>query len=149
MAEIWFYHLTRAPLEKTLPTLVERTRARGWKAVIRSGSPERMAALDDLLWTYSDDSFLAHGVESEPDAASQPVLLTTRDGLPNGAEALFLVDNAPLPEAWPSERVIMLFDGHDPDAVEAARAAWKTAKGLGHGVQYWQQDESGRWERKG
>lgn len=148
MAEIWFYHLTNAPLEKTLPTLVERSRARGWKVAIRAGSSERLAALDDLLWTYDDESFLPHGLASEEDPASQPVLLTLDDGLPNGAEVLFLTDSAPLPAEWPKERVIMLFDGQDPDAVDQARAAWKQAKGLGHAVQYWQQDESGRWAKK-
>lgn len=148
MAEIWFYHLTRASLEETLPTLVERTRARGWKAVIRVGSPERLAALDDLLWTYDDESFLAHGTASEPDPEIQPVLLTLEDGLPNGAEVLFLADSAPLPATWPGERVIMLFDGADNEAVDHARGAWKDAKALGHQAQYWQQDETGRWARK-
>lgn len=148
MTEIWFYHLTRATLEETLPTLIERTRARGWKAVIRVGSPERMAMLDDLLWTYDDESFLAHGTAHEPDAHLQPVLLTLDDGLPNGAEALFLADNAPLPSQWPTERVIMLFDGADQDAVTHARTAWKDARALGHEAQYWQQDDTGRWGRK-
>lgn len=148
MVEVWFYHLTRGSLEDTLPALVERTRARGWKAVIRVGTAERMAALDDLLWTYDDESFLAHGTASEPDAQVQPVLLTTADGLPNDADVLFLADSAPLPGEWPRERVIMLFDGADPDALEHARAAWKEAKTLGHPVQYWQQDDSGRWSRK-
>lgn len=149
MAEVWFYQLLRAPLEATLPTLVERSRARGWRVVIRVGSPERLAAIDDLLWTYSDDSFLAHGTASDSDPASQPVLLTLDDGLQNGADVLFLIDGAPLPLVWPKERVIMVFDGRDPDATEAARAGWKEAKALGHTVQFWQQDNDGRWQKKG
>lgn len=148
MAEVWFYQLMRASLEATLPTLVVRARARNWRVAIRVGSMERLTAVDDLLWTYSDDSFLAHGTDAELDPETQPVLLTLEDGAKNGAEVLFLIDGAPLPKVWPQERVIMLFDGRDPDAIEAARGAWREAKGLGHGVQFWQQDEDGRWQRK-
>jgi DNA polymerase-3 subunit chi len=149
MSDVWFYHLTHRPLEKALPTLVEKSRERGWKVMIRVGSPERLGALDDLLWTYEDESFLAHGTSAEADSATQPVLLTLEDERPNGAEILFLVDNAPLPADWPYERIVMIFDGQDQDAVESARAAWKTVKSLGHTATYWQQDDNGRWSKKG
>jgi len=148
MTEVWFYHLQNKPLEQTLPVLVARSRERGWAVVIRAGSAERLAVLDDLLWTFDEASFLAHGLASDPDPASQPVLLTTTDERPNGANILFLVDRAPLPAEYPYERVVMIFDGHDQEAVDSARAAWKVAKGLGHAVTYWQQDDSGRWMKK-
>ncbi|MCA0424905.1 MAG: DNA polymerase III subunit chi [Proteobacteria bacterium] len=148
MSEVWFYHLQTKPLEATLPTLVARSRERGWNVVIRAGSDERMAVLDDLLWTYDEESFLAHGTASEPQPETQPVLLTTRDEAPNGAQILFLVDGAGLPAEWPFERVVMMFDGNDMDAVDGARTAWKTVKGKGHAVTYWQQDDNGRWVKK-
>lgn len=148
MSEVWFYHLLAKPLEQALPSLVEKSRARGWKVVVRIGSAERMAALDEALWTFDEESFLAHGTSAEPDPETQPVLLTLEDERPNGAEVLFLVDNAPLPAEWPFARVVMMFDGNDNDAVAAARAAWKTARGLGHEVTYWQQDDGGRWVKR-
>src|SRR5262249_26772868 len=68
----------------------------------------------------------------------------------NGASVRFLIDGAPLPsDAGSYERVVLLFDGGDPDAVEAARERWTAAKGLGFDVTYWQTDERGRWQRKG
>ena len=51
MAEIWFYHLQSRPLEQVLPTLLERSLARGWKVVVECSSRERLASLDDRLWT--------------------------------------------------------------------------------------------------
>ena len=39
-----------------------------------------------------------------------------------------------------------MFDGHDPDAVTEARAAWKALRD-GNELTYWQQD-GGRWEKK-
>ena len=39
--EIWFYHLERSSLEATLPPLLERCLARGWRAIVRGGLRER------------------------------------------------------------------------------------------------------------
>ncbi len=109
----------------------------------------RLQALDDHLWTYSDESFLPHGTDREPDAASQPVVLTLRDVNPNTASIRFLVEGADLPpDAGQYERICILFDGTDQDALLRAREQWKQAKDAGHAVAYWQQDESGRWNKK-
>jgi DNA polymerase III subunit chi len=148
MSEILFYHLTGQPLEKALPLLLEKSVERGWNAVIRSGTEERLAVLDEALWSYKEDSFLPHGREEEGDCEHQPILLTTKDIRPNAAEVLFLVDRAPLPAEFAYDRVVLMFDGEDPEALESARAAWKTVKGLGHPATYWQQ-EGGRWVKKG
>jgi len=97
MAEIHFYHLQRQPLEAVLPTLIEKSLGRGWRAVVQATSAERLAALDDHLWTFSDESFLAHATDKEPDAADQPVVLTLAQSNPNRAAIRFLVEGAPLP----------------------------------------------------
>ena len=148
MTEVLFYHLTNSPLEQTLPVLVAKSRERDWRVVIRAGSEERLQAIDSLLWTYDESSFLPHGLASEPDPAGQPILLTTEDERPNNADVLILIDQAGLPREWPYVRVVLLFDDADKDAVEAARGCWKTVKDLGHDASYWQQDESGRWVKK-
>lgn len=147
MAEILFYHLQGQRLEAALPLLLEKALEKGWNAVIRSGSAERLAVLDETLWSYREDSFLPHGREEEGDAEHQPILLTTGDCLANHPEILFLVDRAPLPQQYPFERVVLMFDGEDPEAVDLARSAWKTVKALGHPATYWQQ-ENGRWVKK-
>ena len=46
------------------------------------------------------------------------------------------------------ERVVLLFDGEDPDAVAAARERWTEAKAQGFDATYWQSDEQGRWVKK-
>jgi DNA polymerase-3 subunit chi len=101
------------------------------------------------LWTYRDDGFLPHGTDRENEPAAQPVLLTTGEDNLNGASVRFLVDGA----AWPAEpgayeRIVLLFDGDDPDAVAAARERWTGAKAQGFAATYWQTDEDGRWQRK-
>ncbi len=148
MAEILFYHLTESTLEDALPALLERTLQRGWRAVVQAGSPERRDSLDSYLWTYRDDSFLAHGSDHEPHAEAQPVLLTTGQDNGNQATVRFVVDGASPPPAENYERMVFMFDGHDAAQVEEARAQWKTQKAAGHAVTYWQQTPDRRWERK-
>ena len=150
MTEILFYHLQRHPLERVLPALVEKSLERGWRVVVQAASEERIEALDAHLWIFRDDSFLPHGTWREPEAAEQPVLLTVHDGNPNGAAVRFLLDGAPVPaDAGAYERIVLLIDGNDPDAVAAARERWSEGRGKGFEVTYWQADENGRWQRKG
>lgn len=149
MTEILFYHLMNQPLDKVLPTLVERSYERGWKVAIEATSPERVEALDSLLWTYSDESFLPHGTDREADAALQPILVTSRPDAATDAAVRFLVDGAGLPDnAGSYQRVVLMFDGNDPDAVDRARSDWRQAKAGGHDCTYWLQGETGRWEKK-
>jgi DNA polymerase-3 subunit chi len=148
MAEVLFYHLTESTLEEALPGLLERSVQRGWKAVVQTGTEERRDALDSHLWTYRDESFLAHASDREPHQAEQPVLLTTGMANGNGAEIRFLVDGAAPPDLTAYARAVFMFDGHDAAQLEAAREHWKAMKAAGHAVTYWQQTPDRRWERK-
>jgi DNA polymerase-3 subunit chi len=148
-AEVLFYHLERAPLERVLPSLLERTLERGWRAVVQSGSEERLEALDLALWTYSDASFLPHGTARDGDPARQPIYLTTGDETPNGAGVRFLVDGAEMTGFKDFVRIVCIFDGQDGDATARARAQWKEARAAGCSVTYWRQSENGRWEKQG
>lgn len=148
MTEVRFYHLTRTPLHQALPQMLERTLERGQRAVVKAGSEERVEALAAGLWTYNDRSFLPHGSIRDGRAELQPVWLTTEDAVPNGAEVLFLTDGSTSEDLSRFSLCAVLFDGGDPDAVSAARAQWTALKDEGHGVTYWQQDESGRWGQK-
>jgi DNA polymerase-3 subunit chi len=149
MTEVLFYHLQRQPLEAVLPTLIAKSLERGWRAVVQATGEERLAALDDHLWTFADESFLPHGTDKDPDPAGHPVLLTLSDGNRNGANVRFLVDGAAFPAtAEGYERIIVLFDGNDPDALAGAREQWRSVKAAGHEATYWQQDERGRWAKK-
>ena len=149
MTEVLFYHLQNQPLERVLPTLLEKSMERGWRVVVQATSDERVEALDAHLWTYRDDGFLPHGTLKEAEAQEQPILITSGEGNANGAQVRFLVDGAPLPpDVTGYERVVLLFDGDDPDAVAAARERWTEAKAQGLDATYWQPDEQGRWVKK-
>ena len=148
MTEVLFYHLERQPLDAVLPSMLERCLDRGWRVIVEAGSPERVDALDALLWTYRDDAFLPHGTAREPNAAEHPILLASETVNPNSATVRFAVDGAALGEAAGFVRVVLIFDGNDDTALARARADWRLAKAGGHAATYWQQNESGRWEKK-
>ena len=147
MTEVLFYHLERQPLERVLPSLLERCVERGWRTVVQTGSVERRDALDAHLWTYADDSFLPHGTAQDGPAELQPVYLTAGPENPNGATVRFLVDRAEPPDFSGYERIVYLFDGGDEEALAEARRRWKEAKAAGHAVTYWKQNAAGRWEK--
>jgi DNA polymerase III subunit chi len=150
MTELLFYHLQQQPIERVLPPLLEKSLARGWRVVVQCASDERVEALDSHLWTYRDDGFLPHGTYRDAAAADQPVLITIRDDNPNAAAVRFLIDGVPVPaEAASYERLVLIFDGDDEEAVAEARRRWTAAKAAGFSVTYWQADEHGRWSRKG
>lgn len=149
MSEILFFHLRGRSLEQVLPTLVERSLARGQKVVVELGSEERLAVVDDHLWTYSDESFLPHVTAREPDAARNPVVLVTDDRNPNDAQVRICADGVRIPDAVDAyDRVVLIFDGDDAAALARAREDWKTVRTRGLDASYWQQDETGRWEKK-
>jgi len=131
-----------------LPGLVERSLERDWRVVVQAGQGETCERLDALLWTFRDDSFVPHAIASGPETdAKQPVLLTTNGENPNGAHVRFLVDGAEPSSTDGYQRIVIMFDGHDMDAVSAARENWKALKGERHTLTYWQQD-GGRWVKK-
>lgn len=150
MAELWFYHLEKSELERALAPLLEKCLQRGWRALVRGGSEERLEALDTSLWTWRDESFLPHArAEAGVDAARQPVLLTRASGNPNGAQALFLIDGAEPGDLSGFERACLMFDGRDEAALESARSRWKEAKAAGIEASYWRENANGRWEKQG
>ncbi|TCP63257.1 DNA polymerase III chi subunit [Rhodovulum bhavnagarense] len=147
MGTALFYHLTRRPLEATLPVLLEKSLAAGWRVAVRGTDENRLDWLDERLWM--DDGFLPHGRAGTGFDADQPILLTTGPEMSNDPVCLMAIDGAEIePElARTLERVCILFDGNDPVALDDARAQWRALTGAGITAQYWS-EESGRWEKK-
>ncbi len=148
MAELWFYHLEQSELEATLPPLLEKCLQRGWRALVRGGAEPRLDVLDDRLWTYKDETFLAHGRDGRDPPGREPIFLTSAAGNPNNAQALFLIDGAEPGDIATFERACLLFDGRDEAALNQARQRWKEAKAAGLDASYWRESSAGRWEKQ-
>jgi len=149
MGAAFFYHLTESPLEHTLAMLLGKAGQAGWRCAVLGCSEERMIWLDQRLWLGAGDAFLAHGLAGGTYDAYQPILLTIKDKFLNGASCLMSVDGADVEPGVVTamERVCILFDSNDTDAVDKARAQWKTLTDAGCSAQYWAQD-NGSWTKK-
>lgn len=146
--ELLFYHLLGAPLERVLPELLQKSLDKGWRVIVETDPPERVEALDTMLWTFRDDSFLPHGKADAPFADEQPILLTNQSDNTNGAAIRFLIDSGDVTVHQGYERIVYMFNGHEERAVERARGQWKAAVDAGLKATYWQQSTGGTWEKK-
>ena len=147
MTEVAFYHLTRKPLERAMPELLEKVVERGLRAVVLAGSEERVHTLNDHLWVWDKGSFLPHGAAGDGDPADHPVWLTQDEENPNGATVLMLIDGRDAASKGDYDRCLDMFDGRDETAVQAARDRFRAARDAGHEVTYWKQNDRGGWER--
>jgi DNA polymerase-3 subunit chi len=147
MPEFRFHHLERRRLDAALPDLLEAALAERLRAVVQAPSSQARDALNERLWTYRDDSFLPHGGPGDGDPATQPVFLTETDETPNGAGLRVLLNPADAPRFRDGacERVIVLFEARDEEAMAAARAAWKALRDAGAAPSYWKEGDEGEW----
>lgn len=148
MGVVMFYHLTRSTPQATMATILPRALVQGWRVMLRGTDPATLTQLDFALWLEPADGFLPHGLQGGAHDADQPILLGT-GAIGNSANTMMLIDNASTTpaEAQALERVWVLFDGADEDALAQARTLWTQLTGAGLAAQYWSED-SGRWEKK-
>lgn len=148
--QYWFYHLERTSAVSALVPLLEKCLANDWACLIRAQNLETLKELDKSLWTFKENSWLPHAIEGEGvEASEQPILLTVLPENNNFAQAVFLLEDAPLGNLEGVERAFYLIDGNDHNLVTKAREEFKRAKTEGFELSYWQQSESGKWEKKG
>jgi len=148
MSEFRFYHLERRRIDQALPEILDDALASGLRAVVQAPSTDEVEALNERLWTYSDESFLPHGSARDGDPQAQPVYLTEGEDNPNGARIRVLLSGSAAGPFVASgyERVILLFDGRDEEAKAEARRQWSLVKGAGAAPSYWREGEDGGWE---
>ena len=148
MPEVWFYHLEKQPLEHVLPRIVAKAIERGLALVIETSSPDHVSKISDMLWAAEDVAFLPHGFEGDGQGELQPVWLTSGADNPNESKMRIFLHGAIPADISMLSRAMLMFDGNDAQALEAARAEWKRHKADGHSVSYWRQDESGKWQNQ-
>lgn len=146
--EILFYHLERARLQDVLPTLLERSLQRGWRAVIEAPDRKVVDKLNSHLWSYREDSFLPHGAPDDGFADRQPIYLANSSENPNGAAIRFFVGGAEPQDIAGYERIVYLFNGFNDDELTRARRQWKRLTSEGRKATYWRQNEQGSWEKR-
>jgi DNA polymerase III subunit chi len=144
MADVWFYHLERQPLETVLPRILTGLYGRGERVSVHAPERKVLEFLSKRLWAEDAPSFLPHGFHDEVNADLHPVLLSTAEDAEGIALRIYIAGAAPIDFAGIT-RAMLFFDGNDATAVEGARMQWKAFRDQGHAIKYWKQSESGRW----
>lgn len=143
MTDIRFYHTADRPVLTILPELLQKALAKKQNIIVCAADAKQAQMIDDELWTFTVDSFLPH---SQKDGSPVTILSGAID---KTAPIVFVtpdVANDTVPDA---ELYCVLFDGRDDVQVAKARMLWKSYKnGETHSLTYWQQDISGKWEKK-
>lgn len=146
MTEVYFYHSAKFPVEKTLAKLVEKIYGLKQNIVIYCQDPTLVSIVDDLLWSYSTKTFLAHATLSDPLPEKQPIYITHKEENPNNSPILISLGEDTPTFYSNFEKYITIF-GNSDDEISAARARYKVLKNQGLGIKYFKQNDQGAWDQ--
>jgi DNA polymerase III subunit chi len=115
--------------------LVERIRATEARILIHCPDPEQARHLDRLLWTFSEDSFLPHGLVGKIDHDLTPVLISG-DGTPENEDQVLVNLAADVPLFFGRfERLCEPID-HDPAIRLAGRERFRYYRDRGYPLEH-------------
>lgn len=115
--------------------LVERIRAQDLRILIHCPDREGARHLDRLLWTYREDSFLAHGLIDSSDTALTPVLISG-DGRPESEDQVLINLATEVPGFLDRfARVCEPID-HDPGVRAAGRERYRLYRERGYQLEH-------------
>lgn len=128
--QVDFYLLAAADPRARLTTacrLAEKACDQGLRVAVRTASPSETAEVDELLWTFSDRSFVPHAVwPAEPAVAEQTPVLIASGALPD-SHCDVLINLASEGPAEPTRFArICEIVGSDEDLKRRARVRWRS-----------------------
>ncbi len=117
--------------------LAEQQTKQGQKICILTDSLEAAQQVDQLLWSYTPESFLPHALHDDPAAAQVPVVIHQGTEAPSGTTCILnLGTEAPLSQ--PSLTAIAEFVLNDDESKARSRTRWNLYKQLGYELQHHQ-----------
>jgi len=127
--QVDFYLLGAADRRARLTTacrLAEKACDQGLRVAVRTASPSETAELDELMWTYSDRSFVPHAVwPAEPAVAEHTPVLIASGTLPDShRDVLINLAAEPPPDPARFDRICEVV-GADEEDKRRARLRWR------------------------
>jgi len=137
MTKVDFYILPDTTLEARLNfacRLAETIYRKGYQLHIHTQDESMARELDELLWTFREDSYVPHRVAGDAMDPPPPVTIGWEAVPEPGVQAMLNL-NDEIPE-WFSrlERVAEIINQHQ-DVLRTKRACWKTYKDRGYRVE--------------
>lgn len=135
--QVDFYILDAAAEQERFRTacrLAEKAWQKGHRVFIHTASTETAKHIDDMLWTYRQDSFVPHALFRERSEAStedcEPVLVGDGTAEPVDLDVLINLSESVPPFAASSARVAEIVSG-DESARRAGRARYRDYRDRG------------------
>lgn len=142
-----FYKLSSTNFSKIFPKLVEAIVAKKNRILIYSTNDIEIQSLDNLLWTYSQLSFLPHGTCNDNIPQGNLVYITNKlDDNQNNANFVVIMEDIDLEKMLKSnfEKYIFFYD-HTQEAEQKQKA--QALKSLGLNCTFIFQNNIGKWEK--
>jgi DNA polymerase-3 subunit chi len=130
-----FYLLAAPDARARLMTacrLAEKACDQGLRVAVRTSGPAETAEVDEFMWTFSDRSFVPHGVLPADPAfvAATPVLIAS-GALPDSHRDVLINLGTDVPGDFASFGRVCEIVGGDETARRAARERWRGYKSAG------------------
>ena len=117
--------------DQYLCRMVEQLSRGGRRVHLHCADEPMQTALDELLWTFSDTSFLPHAPADSPDANAVRVTLGHGDARPASAEVLVNLQ-AEVPAFFSQFETVIETTGPDEATRAAARLRYRFYKDRGY-----------------
>ncbi|CAO4834817.1 MAG: hypothetical protein CNLJKLNK_00790 [Holosporales bacterium] len=142
MTEYSFYALKNTTIEKTLPKLLEKIYNAGLMVHVLCKNDDQLKALDASIWTFSSNAFVPHGSIYDPKDTHEehPIFLSLDQNIVNNATVFLSLQPIPL---HGFEKIIYFFDLYQDGAELFEKHYQSLPKAT-----YWQQTQTGGWEKR-
>ena len=142
--DIKFYELSVMSVEKALPQLIYKIYDKFEKPMILLlENEEQVNTYDNLLWSFSSNKFLPHGIESQDAKYYENLLITNNEKNLNQSD--ILISNVVANDAdflKDFKQIVFMFLASNK---QSFTAQFQELKNSGAKCTYWQQDQAGKW----
>ena len=100
--------------------IVEKAYRLGHRVYVRTGNSDDTNVLDDLLWTFSQNSFVPHQLSAESDSRESPVVVGEHPPVAEGTDVVISVADDPVSNFTAYPRIVEIV-GYEDDEKASGR----------------------------
>jgi len=143
---LFFVETSGAEKRKVLCQWVERFYEEGRRILIITDSTQAAQHLDQMLWSFSQSSFIPHRIVARTPAESviEPVIIVPNELAVPGYEVALADSPVTLHYLQPFTIAVHFVLTDDPDQRQESRLLWQNARDLGWVLRHLHQTAAGR-----
>ena len=100
--------------------IVEKAYRKGHRVYVRTGNSDDTNVLDDLLWTFSQNSFVPHQITTESNSRESPVVIGEHQPVAEGTDVVISVADDPVSDFTEYPRIVEIV-GYEDDEKTSGR----------------------------